>query len=341
MNIIEKEPIWILEAMNLCYLKVNSQKPSFSLENQYRSPYYRTAGRVTKAALSQIKLSKALKYYFQAYENNSFLAGALLYTYFDFTELTAKNLKQEWITRLENALDQKYSQEIISFYGFELSHDKKGDLWKWFDEHEINTELRYRFIKALHQPRETIEDLYQILEETENILQREAASIKETLDSFYTELEAHKSSFKKYLTKQKIDWGNDLFIVPCLTNYQLVQYVGREYFSRFFTVFFGAGVSFDYAINYTTPASTNQNDFLKALADPSKLEILKILKTKDMYGQEIAERMKLKTPTISYHMETLVNLGLVTVNKESNRIYYGLNTDVLIAFLDAVKKSFL
>ncbi|MFR1852473.1 MAG: ArsR/SmtB family transcription factor [Beduini sp.] len=52
------------------------------------------------------------------------------------------------------------------------------------------------------------------------------------------------------------------------------------------------------------------------------------IKDKAAYGQEIANHLNLKTSTISYHMEALINVGLIIVEKQNNRIYYRLNDKI-------------
>ena len=49
----------------------------------------------------------------------------------------------------------------------------------------------------------------------------------------------------------------------------------------------------------------------RALADPTRIRILGLLAERPMYGQELAQVLDVKPPTVSHHMEPLVNAGLV------------------------------
>lgn len=80
---------------------------------------------------------------------------------------------------------------------------------------------------------------------------------------------------------------------------------------------------------------------LKLLSDESKLEILTLLKEKSYYGGELAQKVNLTTATISHHMSTLLTSGLITVSKDKNRIYYGLNEKNIRDILDQVKGMLL
>ncbi len=67
----------------------------------------------------------------------------------------------------------------------------------------------------------------------------------------------------------------------------------------------------------------------RALADPTRIRILGLLAERSMYGQELAKVLDVKPPTISHHMEPLVNAGLVRVRKENNYRYYELDSSGL------------
>ena len=75
---------------------------------------------------------------------------------------------------------------------------------------------------------------------------------------------------------------------------------------------------------------------LKLLADESKLEILALLRQRRRYGGELAKELKLTTATISHHMGILVGNGLVTLNKEMNRVYYELDEKAIRKLLEQV-----
>lgn len=73
---------------------------------------------------------------------------------------------------------------------------------------------------------------------------------------------------------------------------------------------------------------------LKVLADESKLEILTLLREQRRYGRELAKELNLTTATISHHMDMLVGCGLVTLNKEMNRIYYEIDKNAVQKLLE-------
>ena len=71
------------------------------------------------------------------------------------------------------------------------------------------------------------------------------------------------------------------------------------------------------------------NDAFKALADPTRREILRLLRKREMTAGEIAERFDMTKPTMSHHFSVLKEADLVTSRREGQTIWYGLNTTVL------------
>ena len=67
----------------------------------------------------------------------------------------------------------------------------------------------------------------------------------------------------------------------------------------------------------------------KALADPTRREILRLLSAGELSAGELAERFDMTKPSMSHHFAALKEAGLVTTRREGQRIYYSLNTPVV------------
>jgi DNA-binding transcriptional ArsR family regulator len=67
----------------------------------------------------------------------------------------------------------------------------------------------------------------------------------------------------------------------------------------------------------------------RALGDDSRLRILRLLRDRDWYLTEIAERLGLSKPTIKHHLAQLRAAGLVTLIEEGGLSYYSLRRDRL------------
>jgi ArsR family transcriptional regulator len=67
----------------------------------------------------------------------------------------------------------------------------------------------------------------------------------------------------------------------------------------------------------------------KALNDPTRREILELLKEKEMTAGEIADQFNMSWPSISHHLDLLKQAKFVDAEKEGQYIYYSLNITVV------------
>jgi len=69
--------------------------------------------------------------------------------------------------------------------------------------------------------------------------------------------------------------------------------------------------------------------FLKALSDPTRLKIFKLLTADEWCVCELAEIMRLSSPCISQHIQKLKIAGVVDERREGQWIYYSVNRQSL------------
>jgi ArsR family transcriptional regulator len=67
----------------------------------------------------------------------------------------------------------------------------------------------------------------------------------------------------------------------------------------------------------------------KAIADPTRREILRMLRKEEMTAGELAERFDMTKPSMSHHFAVLKAADLVTSRREGQTIWYALNTTVV------------
>jgi DNA-binding transcriptional ArsR family regulator len=78
-----------------------------------------------------------------------------------------------------------------------------------------------------------------------------------------------------------------------------------------------------------------------ALAEPTRLRMVEILKDGPLSVGDIAERLELRQPQASKHLRVLLEAGLVEVEAAANRRNYRLRTEPLEAmdaWLEAYRK---
>jgi DNA-binding transcriptional ArsR family regulator len=75
------------------------------------------------------------------------------------------------------------------------------------------------------------------------------------------------------------------------------------------------------------------NEVFRALGDPTRREILRLLKRADMTAGELAERFPLAKSTLSGHFNVLRQARLIVSERRGTTILYSLN---LSAFEEAI-----
>ncbi|WP_108022114.1 autorepressor SdpR family transcription factor [Melghirimyces profundicolus] len=86
------------------------------------------------------------------------------------------------------------------------------------------------------------------------------------------------------------------------------------------------------------------NEAFKALSNPTRRKILRILRAGDRTAGEIAGSFSMSKPSLSHHLNVLKQAQLVLRERKGQHIVYSLNTTVLQEvmrwFLDFTDNSF-
>jgi ArsR family transcriptional regulator, repressor of sdpIR and other operons len=70
-------------------------------------------------------------------------------------------------------------------------------------------------------------------------------------------------------------------------------------------------------------------DAYKALADPTRRKILKLLRDDDLPAGVIADQFEMSWPSVSRHLGLLTSAGLVEARRQGQQVIYSLTTSVL------------
>lgn len=80
----------------------------------------------------------------------------------------------------------------------------------------------------------------------------------------------------------------------------------------------------------------------KALSDPTRREIIALLRDGPLHAQQIVDHFETSNATISHHLSILKKSELILDEKQGKYIYYELNTTVLdevIGWISSLKGS--
>ena len=77
-------------------------------------------------------------------------------------------------------------------------------------------------------------------------------------------------------------------------------------------------------------------EVFRALGDPTRREMIRLLRRGDLTAGELAERFDLARSTLSEHCAVLKEAGLVVTERQGTKVVYRLNTSTAEDALGAV-----
>ena len=77
-------------------------------------------------------------------------------------------------------------------------------------------------------------------------------------------------------------------------------------------------------------------NFFKALADVTRLRIVKMLSVREMCVCEIMIALNMSQPNVSHHLEMLERVGIVKKKKEGKWTFYSLAKPEIVRLLDSL-----
>ena len=91
----------------------------------------------------------------------------------------------------------------------------------------------------------------------------------------------------------------------------------------------------------SSPESAH-NGVFKALADPTRRRILRLLQDGELNAGDISSHFDMSAPSVSHHLALLTGAELIRVRRDGARLLYSLDTtvveDLLSTMLDLLGK---
>ena len=82
------------------------------------------------------------------------------------------------------------------------------------------------------------------------------------------------------------------------------------------------------------------DETLRALGDPTRREILRVLRNGDLTAGEISGRFPMTAASVSHHLSVLKEAGLVRSERSGRNLVYSLETTVFQEFLQQMLEMF-
>jgi len=79
-------------------------------------------------------------------------------------------------------------------------------------------------------------------------------------------------------------------------------------------------------------------DMCKVFSNSTRLEILNLLKDKELSVTELIEKTKLSQANISQHLSIMKSKGIVTSNRKGKNIYYKLTNPKIVKAFDIIRE---
>ena len=252
---------------------------------------------------------------------------------------------KEQIRKMKKFYEQDPSSLILEIIQNEknetiLPITSQENLFHLFDELIIRDDVKWNLWKAQYHILDTLSMLETVLDETMPILQGYSSFYDKWLALYHTELENANGVFYEYLAKEigfehSIEEG---IIIPSVAGCRSITFNSCDEKNEI--IIYGIGTLSRIQMD-TTLSDEKLCSTLKLLSDKSKFDILRMIGKKKAYGAQIASELNLSTPTISYHMQALLNAQLISFEKSNNRLYYCLNTNFIQSFLHQVEDRLL
>lgn len=212
----------------------------------------------------------------------------------------------------------------------------------------FNDSQKYILLKMLNNTSNILDYFYEYINKLEDMLKESFNMIK---DTYYKLLESikdidvlmlkdveelKKQSIFSEIKKCKVylflnlDTQVNLSIFDDEDNLRVIAFLG-----------FLQLLVKDYILNLN-----EKKDYMKkklsVISDQTRLDILLLLSNKKLFGKEIAEKLEVSKSGISYHLNLLVEYGLLQMEIDGKKIYYSLNINgfnEIISFLESIIKN--
>ncbi len=333
---VKPEPLYTLEALDLLEMIANHEEDSSKAS--HTDPEVESLIEEDLKAIrlkTQLKNSDLYRYFDHT---KASLASCLINSFTDPSALKLDELKAELLKILKDFKNMRVDNLAI----VERLNITKGEAKNLLDELlklKIDDQDKILLIKALNDPSSYL-DL--IIEDIE-MIKKELVKIYEKIDH---------SKFLRYFTKDKVeailksvnlgpDEKVDLF--PSLVHHRSMSVIISDFETDPLKMRVGLSIDLKAIDNFSffhDDLEERLKYFIKAINDPSKLKIIELLKDKEMYGAQLAKNLSLKTPTISYHVDALMNAGIIKAKRKDKRVYFEYDKKHTLAIIDYLRQKF-
>jgi len=251
----------------------------------------------------------------------------------------ALDQNEEW-EKNPSAASEGEVYSALTMILFEQVPQSFSEVFELLQEMKVEPKQAWQIMAMLKSPKEYLERFINLISSNEPAYRFAMETIKDDVELL---LEKFESSCEQ-LIKLDEDSGSPLFadsLLPTDSEMTVIPTIltGLVFSARSAYV----GLYFPETYKLMGRSGDHETDLvpiLKALGDSSKFEILKVLCRGPKYSVELAKHLDITPATASHHMNVLLSMGLVTLEKSGKKIYYTLNSAKLKAVVESLNEIF-
>lgn len=239
--------------------------------------------------------------------------------------------QKEEFTNRKNIISQILADDFENLKDLDNVHTLTEYLWHY----PSTNNKKWISILILYHAEQLTDALFSLL----NKIKKEYSKLKDPISDL-ADIDLYSENSDKLLAKLLGDTsGKEIIRVPSVTGFNALKFI-EEKDDRIYVFI---GVLYNSIGDLISKYSNSDKVIvsrLKTIGESSRLEILKQLRKGPMCGKDIAELLNLTPATVSHHMSSLVNEGLVYMYKTGTRIDYKINSDEAKKLIDSLKHIF-
>lgn len=353
--VVENKIYWVKEATDLLYSFVNDEKfPVNEIkEAQNLSGVELEAAETSfcidlrNKLIKKLKLNSEIEKYFKTFTTSKYcLANLILFNISGNYYTDTKSARKHILEAFYRFPLTDYPSFSHGDYAINFDHNKRQNITKsiqsgdWSNDEQLTLFALFNDFEAFLDPLlKLIDQTILLFKPYEEQMQSQTLKFQKYWETVF-ENESYLKIFAMFGVLIDQDREFEIKWIPSIIRPYGVSGTISDDVDR---IIINSGILMrkEFLRRETNIGKQEILNALKVLSDSSKLEILLFIKDQAAYGNQIANKLKLTTSTISYHMEALSNAGLVTLNKKDNRVYYQLNKNYLKSLLTTLEDTLM
>lgn len=336
-----EHPLYVSEALSLLDRFANNNQIKHEIPRLLRQDCNTDEYIKTLINLKENNKFKSLSLFKHLNSNNLSIANCLYY-FSNIFEMEKDNFKDILINKIKNITNSHVNDIYITNCIEIIAGDNTSFIDKMLNLN-LSNNIKINILKELYNPENAVNLIY-------DDIQKIIPTLKELFNKYNNDnYKIHYTNefILNMLGKCYVDHETNYIVIPNIVSPTTIQLnIHDENESETIPTTLHVGILIDHTELEKENLLDNRLEesleyFVKVLNDTSKMNIVELLKEKEMYGAQIAQALNLKTPTVTHHMATLLNCGIVTANKENNRINYSYNKEKCLELIEYLRTKFI